>query len=106
MKDPRPTFKHLVQEIKKAHPTLSYIHFVEPRADGFDILDDVPDHENNDFIREVWTQEGNARWSITAGGYVRESPISAAEKNKGDLVAFGRLFIANVSFQFGFGFVQ
>ncbi|KAE9393240.1 NADH:flavin oxidoreductase/NADH oxidase [Gymnopus androsaceus JB14] len=95
MKDPRPTFKYLVQEIKKAHPTLSYIHFVEPRADGFDILDDVPDHENNDFIREVWTQEGTARWSITAGGYVRESAISAAEKNKGELVAFGRLFIGN-----------
>ncbi|KAE9386756.1 FMN-linked oxidoreductase, partial [Gymnopus androsaceus JB14] len=87
-------FKHLIQEIKKAHPTLSYIHFVEPRADGFELRDNIPEHENNDFIREVWTQEGNARWSISAGGHDRESAIKTAEK-KGDLVAFGRLYIAN-----------
>ncbi|KAE9404773.1 NADH:flavin oxidoreductase/NADH oxidase [Gymnopus androsaceus JB14] len=94
MKDPKPTFKHLVQEIKKAHPTLSYIHFIEARVDGYGLRDEIPEYENNDFIREVWTQEGNARWSISAGGHSRESAIKTAEK-KGDLVAFGRPFIAN-----------
>ncbi|KAE9404759.1 NADH:flavin oxidoreductase/NADH oxidase [Gymnopus androsaceus JB14] len=95
MKDPKPTFKHLAQEIKKAHPTLSYIHVVEPRVDGLELRDEIPEYENNDFIREVWTQEGNARWLINAGGHDRESAVKTAEKNKGDLVAFGRLFIAN-----------
>ncbi|KAE9404774.1 NADH:flavin oxidoreductase/NADH oxidase [Gymnopus androsaceus JB14] len=94
MKDPKPTFRHLVQEIKRTHPTLSYIHFVEPRVDGMDLRDEIPEYENNDFIREFWTQEGNARWSISAGGHDRESAINTAEK-KGDLVAFGRLYIAN-----------
>ncbi|KAE9404758.1 FMN-linked oxidoreductase [Gymnopus androsaceus JB14] len=97
MKDPKPTFQHLVQEIKKAHPTLSYIHVVEPRVEGLELRnkEDVPEHENNDFIREVWTQEGNTRWLISAGGYVRESAIKATENNKGELIAFGRPFLDN-----------
>lgn len=105
MKDPKPTFKHLVQEIKKAHPTFSYIHAVEPRADGLDIRadSDIPDYENNDFIREIWTQDESARWFISAGGHDRVSAIKTAEKNNGDLVAFGRPFIANVSV---LGFVE
>ncbi|KAE9404740.1 hypothetical protein BT96DRAFT_813232 [Gymnopus androsaceus JB14] len=95
MKDPKPTFKHLVQEIKKAHPALSYIHVVEPRVDGLELRDEIPQYENNDFIREIRTQEGNARWLISAGGYDRESAIKTAEKIKGELIAFGRPFLAN-----------
>lgn len=99
MKDPKPTFKHLVQELKKAHPTLSYIHVVEPRAEGMNIRADcdIPEYENNDFIREIWTQEGSARWLISAGGHDRDSALKTAAKTRGDLVAFGRPFIANVS---------
>ncbi|KAJ3726584.1 hypothetical protein FB446DRAFT_664846 [Lentinula raphanica] len=94
MKDPKPQFRYFVEELKKAHPKLSYIHVVEPRIDGFEFRTDLPEWENNDFIREVWTQEGNARWLISAGGATRENAIEAADE-KGDIVAFGRPFIAN-----------
>ncbi|KIK56644.1 hypothetical protein GYMLUDRAFT_230039 [Collybiopsis luxurians FD-317 M1] len=94
MKDPKPNFRHFVQELKKAHPKLSYIHLVEPRVDGFEFRDNLPEWENNDFIREVWTQEGNARWLISAGGYTRDIAIQTVDE-KGGLVAFGRPFIAN-----------
>ncbi|THU79624.1 FMN-linked oxidoreductase [Dendrothele bispora CBS 962.96] len=97
MTDPKPTFAHLVSEIKKAHPTLSYIHVVEPRIQGAEVVD-VPEEESNDFIREIWaspeTETTNARRLISAGGYTRQTAIDAAEKT-GDLIAFGRLFIAN-----------
>ncbi|KAJ3848751.1 hypothetical protein EV368DRAFT_68001 [Lentinula lateritia] len=94
MKDPKPTFRYFVEQLKKAHPALSYIHVVEPRIDGFEFRTDLPEWENNDFIREVWTQEGNSRWLISAGGATRENAIQSADE-KGDIVAFGRPFIAN-----------
>ena len=35
MADPIPQFSHLVREMARRHPTLAYIHVVEPRvADG------------------------------------------------------------------------
>ena len=34
MADPKPTFSYLVSELAKLHPNLSYIHVVEPRAQG------------------------------------------------------------------------
>ncbi|THV00302.1 FMN-linked oxidoreductase [Dendrothele bispora CBS 962.96] len=89
MADPKPTFGYFVSELKKAHPTLAFIHVVEPRA---------KEEESNDFIREIWTspetETANARRLISAGGYDRQNAIEVAEK-KGDLIAFGRLFIAN-----------
>ncbi|KAF5386475.1 hypothetical protein D9757_005940 [Collybiopsis confluens] len=94
MKDPRPTFRHFVEELKKAHPKFSYLHLVEPRVDAVEIREDVPQDENNDFIREVWTQEGNARWFISAGGHDRDLAIRTVEQ-KGGVAAFGRAFIAN-----------
>ncbi|KIK61449.1 hypothetical protein GYMLUDRAFT_43018 [Collybiopsis luxurians FD-317 M1] len=94
MKDPKPTFRYFVQELQKAHPNLSYLHLVEPRVDGYYIVDELPEGEDNDFIREIWTQEGNSRWLISAGGYNRDTAIQAVEL-KGGLVAFGRAFLAN-----------
>ncbi|THV00308.1 FMN-linked oxidoreductase [Dendrothele bispora CBS 962.96] len=104
MADPKPTFAHLVSEIKNAHPTLSYIHVVEPRIQGAEVVD-VPEEESNDFIREIWaspeTETTNARRLISAGGYTRQTAIDAAEKT-GDLIAFGRLFIANPDLPYRF----
>ena len=96
MKDPKPTFRYFAQQLKETHPKLSYIHIVEPRVDGYFSVDGLPDGENNDFIREIWTQEGNARWLISAGGYNRQSAIQTAEQ-EGGLIAFGKIFIAIVS---------
>ncbi|KAI0050224.1 NADH:flavin oxidoreductase/NADH oxidase [Auriscalpium vulgare] len=92
MDDPVPTYSTLVQRVRDTHPDLSYLHVVEPRIDGIFMRDYVADEpaESNDFIREIW---GDRR-IISAGGYTRASGIEAAEKT-GNLIAYGRAFIAN-----------
>ncbi|KAF7340924.1 NADH:flavin oxidoreductase/NADH oxidase [Mycena sanguinolenta] len=67
----------------------AYLHVVEPRVDGSYTVD-IKDGYSNDFIRKIWDE----RRLISAGGYTRESAIAAADE-KGDLVAFGRGYIAS-----------
>ncbi|KAJ7608659.1 hypothetical protein FB45DRAFT_1010742 [Roridomyces roridus] len=74
---PKPTFTHLVTELRTRYPDLAYLHIVEPRADGGETVD-VPSGRSNDFIR----------------GYARETAIAVAQ-DKGDLVAFSRPYVAN-----------
>ncbi|KAF5353714.1 hypothetical protein D9758_008657 [Tetrapyrgos nigripes] len=90
-------FSYIVSKIKETHPTFSYVHVLEPRAKGLDVLDHNPEGEDNDFIREIWTSsedDQNGRRLISAGGYTRELSIENADK-RGDIIAFGRVFIAN-----------
>ncbi|KAJ8087151.1 hypothetical protein PM082_005979 [Marasmius tenuissimus] len=100
VKDPMPTYTHLVRELKKTHPNLAYIHVVEPRADGPETVEEVVTARSNDRIREIWMSclegsetENRRRW-ITAGAYDLASGTALAD-NKGDLVAYGRWFISN-----------
>ncbi|KAK0229210.1 hypothetical protein EDD85DRAFT_852053 [Armillaria nabsnona] len=90
--DPKPTFAYLVSQLKARQPKLAYLHVVEPRMVGlYDRNDeDIGVQEENNFIRSVWSPKR----LISAGGYDRQSAIDTAE-NKGDLIAFGRHFIAN-----------
>jgi len=91
MKDPKPTFSYLVQQIAARYSDLAYIHLVEPRMFmPQDVRPDLAEYENNDFIRNIW----GARPLITCGGHNRESALRAAEIPE-TLVAFGRPFIAN-----------
>jgi NADPH2 dehydrogenase len=92
MKDPVAQFTDIVTRIRDLHPSLSYIHLVEPRIDGMKIRVDIPIGHSNDFIRNIWAP----RPLVTAGGYNPETAKDVAE-SKGDLIAFGRPFIANVS---------
>lgn len=46
--------------------------------------------QSNDFIRAIWSP----RPFISAGGFTRDLAIEAAD-TKGELIAFGRHFIAN-----------
>ncbi|KAJ7239766.1 putative NADPH2 dehydrogenase chain OYE2 [Mycena haematopus] len=87
--DPRPTYTSLVTQLRDRFPDLAYLHVVEPRVDGSETVD-IKDGYSNDFIRGIW---GDRRL-ISAGGYTRETAIAAAEE-KGDLIAFGRSYIAN-----------
>ena len=48
--------------------------------------------QSNDFLREIW----KPRPYIAAGGYARDTAFADADKH-GDLIAFGRHFIPNVS---------
>ncbi|CAK5267992.1 unnamed protein product [Mycena citricolor] len=95
MKNPKPTFSYLVKQLKARHPELAYIHAVEPRAKGFEVLDDssLPEGMSNDFIRDIWTSPDSARRLISAGGYSQEAAIKDGERD--ELVAFGRQFISN-----------
>ncbi|KAK7033510.1 hypothetical protein VNI00_012732 [Paramarasmius palmivorus] len=100
MEDPKPQFAHLVTEIKKAHPTLAYIHAVEPRINGQENILEIPKGWDNDFIREIWslspggndTEDG--RRLISAGNHDLETGQQFADKY-GDLIAYGRRFISN-----------
>ncbi|KAJ7649851.1 NADH:flavin oxidoreductase/NADH oxidase [Roridomyces roridus] len=87
--DPKPTYTHLVTELRDRYPDLAYLHVVEPRVDGSTTVD-VKDGYSNDFIRDIW----GSRPLISAGGYTRETALATA-KDKGDLVAFARPYIAN-----------
>jgi NADPH2 dehydrogenase len=93
MADPIPTFSYVVEQIKARHPDFAYIHLVEPRVKGAETLPDgAPEGEQNDFIRAIWSP----RPLVTAGGYDRKIALEVAEE-KGDIIAFGRHFISNVS---------
>lgn len=87
MADPVPQFSHFVTSLKEAQPDLAYIHAVEPRRE------DVG--ESNDFIRDIWAP----RPFITCSGYDRATAITRAD-TKGDLIAFGKLYISNVSHRY------
>ncbi|KAK0433459.1 hypothetical protein EV421DRAFT_1997442 [Armillaria borealis] len=90
MKEPKPTFAHLVSQIKSQHPDLAYLHIIEPRIFGNFDRETVGADEENDFIREIWAP----KTLIAAGGYNRQTAMEAADKTN-DLIAFGRHFVSN-----------
>ncbi|EIM80039.1 FMN-linked oxidoreductase [Stereum hirsutum FP-91666 SS1] len=95
--DPVPTFSHLVSRIGSLHPNLAYIHSTEPRVDGtYGVVDDfqtlAPDvGSGNNFIRELWGE----RPFLVDGGFKADTALLDAEKHPWDVVAFGRMFLAN-----------
>jgi NADPH2 dehydrogenase len=91
MTDPIPTFNYLVSELKKRHPNLAFLHVAEPGLNNL-FSDHVDLTGSNDFVREIWSP----RPLISCGGYNRSSGLTTAEE-KGDLIAYGRLFLTNVS---------
>ena len=103
MKDPVPTYTYYINQIIQRHPDLAYLHTTEKRIEsppGHDAPSDafISEGTENDFIRELWSAYGtNGRRLITAGGYTRETGMRVAQRT-GDLIAYGRLFISNVSF--------
>lgn len=89
-----PQFKYLFEQLEKRAKEndknrLSYIHVIEPRADG--ISDAIPKQwQSNDPFRNIWTGD-----LIRAGGYNRETAIETAQEDDRTLIGFGRYFIAN-----------
>ncbi|KAJ7745581.1 FMN-linked oxidoreductase [Mycena maculata] len=90
MADPVPTFTHLARALA-ARPHLAYLSVVEPRVSGASDVDASAENaaQSNDFLRALWAP----RTLISAGGYNRASALARAEV--GELVAFGRHFLAN-----------
>ncbi|KAF5378540.1 hypothetical protein D9615_007072 [Tricholomella constricta] len=89
MVDPVPQFTHLVTALRDAHPSLAYLHVVEPRASG-PFEREYGAHESNDFVRAIWQE----RPYISAGGHTPATAVAAAERDS-ELVAFGRFYISN-----------
>ena len=91
-KDSNPTalYTFVASELDKRK--IAYLHLVEPRADqrsDANVLDpNAPDAGH--YFRQVFSGK-----IISAGGYVRDSAISAVEEGRADAIAFGRAFIAN-----------
>lgn len=93
--DPIPTYTYLVSRVRSLFPDLAYLHSTEPRIDGMsdEFQPVTPDcGSGNDFIREVW----GPRPFLIDGGFTPPTALLCADKYPWDVVAFGRLFLANV----------
>lgn len=87
---PLKTWGYLTSEIQRKHPELAYLHFIEARSD-FQSDKRVNTVDTLSPYREIWKGP-----FITAGGFstALEHAVTLAE-NTGNLIAFGRAFIAN-----------
>jgi NADPH2 dehydrogenase len=95
MENPVPQFRYVVQELKNRHPDLAYIHMVEPaRSDVVESESAALPAKSNDFAREIWKKDGGV--FISAGEFDPERALEHSDKT-GDVIAFGRWFISNVS---------
>ena len=93
--NPVPQFTYLIKQLAEKYPGLAYIHLIESRggsADGSSLPS-----ETLDFAREAWRPTG--RPFIVAGGYTAENALEHMNLpgRENDIVAFGRWFVANVS---------
>jgi N-ethylmaleimide reductase len=80
-------FGYVVKELNRFK--LAYLHLVAPRVEGFGSAEDQPDL-GADFFRPIFNGT-----IITAGGYNLETGNAVIASGNADLVAFGRLYIAN-----------
>ena len=84
--DPVETFTHVARALDSRG--LAYVHVVEAPVGT-----NSPDERNvcsTELVREAYSGT-----LITAGGYTPESGERALQRHAADLIAFGRLFIAN-----------
>ena len=94
MEDPIPTFSYFVSQAKERFPDLAYLHAIEPRvAGGEDREPEADDMDSNDFLRKIWGDKA----FIATGGYTPQTAVETVNA-EGGLIAFGRHYIANVSF--------
>ncbi|KAI8064276.1 uncharacterized protein B0P05DRAFT_554815 [Gilbertella persicaria] len=92
MKDKNPveTWGYVTSELQKRHPDLAYVHFIEPRSTWLSD-DDQGRSDSLEPFRRLWQGP-----FINSSGFSnnKDHAYDIAEKT-GDLIAFGRAFIAN-----------
>lgn len=87
---PMRTFGHVAEQLGKRG--LAYLHLVEPEIIGTE-LDENYDPQWAEIMKRL--REAFPGSMILAGGFNLSKAEAAVEQGRGDLVAFGRLFIAN-----------
>jgi N-ethylmaleimide reductase len=85
--DPEATFGHVARTMNRYG--IAYLHLIEPRVKGIETIREQPPIAAGR-LRRIFT--GNI---VAAGGFDADSAEAIVEKGDADLVAFGRLFIAN-----------
>ncbi|KAI7890379.1 uncharacterized protein EV154DRAFT_511420 [Mucor mucedo] len=85
------TWSHITSELQKNHPQLAYLHFVQSRANIFGNDKQIVPLNTLEPYRQIWKGP-----FITASGFTTavEAGLDLAEST-GNLIAFGRAFIAN-----------
>ncbi|HHP7230830.1 MAG TPA: alkene reductase [Xenococcaceae cyanobacterium] len=86
--NPQALFGYVGKELNRFG--LAYLHIVEPRIKGDTNVEDDSSGLGVKFFRPLF--QGTL---ITAGGYTRETGNAVLADGDADLVAYGRLFIAN-----------
>lgn len=72
---------------------IAYLHVIEPRVVGGSVVVEGPDAEVLDKLLPIRKAFDNT--FIAAGGYDRAKGNRAVDQNITDLIAYGRLFLAN-----------
>ncbi|OBZ80853.1 12-oxophytodienoate reductase 1, partial [Choanephora cucurbitarum] len=87
---PAETWGYLTRQLQERHPHLAYLHFIESRSD-FNNENKVNTVDTLDRYRAIWKGP-----FVSAGGYSNtvDHAVELAERT-GNLIAFGRAFIAN-----------
>lgn len=86
--NPEALFGYVGKELNRFN--LAYLHIVEPRIKGDTKVEEDSNGLGVKFFRPIF--EGTL---ITAGGYTKETGNEVLASGDADLVAYGRLFIAN-----------
>ena len=86
--NPEATFGFVAAQLNKYG--LAYLHVIEPRVKGIETIKGEYPPVAATQLRKIYM--GNV---IAAGGFDPESAMAIVESGDADLVAFGRLFIAN-----------
>jgi N-ethylmaleimide reductase len=81
------TFSYVAEALNAFN--LAYLHIVEPRVDGNQTTEPRT-HLNSKYFKQIFNG-----LVIGAGGYQREDGNEAIADGSADLVAYGRLYIAN-----------
>ncbi|WP_283193630.1 alkene reductase [Rhizobium sp. AN80A] len=87
---PEETFGYIAEELSKR--SLAYLHLVEPEIVGT-VLDENYDPRWDSIMKLL--RERFKGPLILAGGFTYEKAQAAIAEGRGDVIAFGRLFIAN-----------
>jgi N-ethylmaleimide reductase len=83
--DPEPLFRHVIEELNRFQP--AYLHVVEGATQG-------PRHVPGGFDLQTLRRAFNGVY-MANNGYDLEMAIRARAENRADIIAFGRLYIAN-----------